>query len=81
MTKSWGKEIWIAIKSENGSLFLRFDFRFLTPCAAVAAHEAPSFVYINRPAILLPLRTLIPFSSSAVFALLRKKSQSFLILV
>ena len=32
------------LKSENGSLFLRFDFRFLTLCPTVAVHQAPSFV-------------------------------------
>ncbi|TWJ00707.1 hypothetical protein JN11_01963 [Mucilaginibacter frigoritolerans] len=33
-----------AYKNENGSLFFRFDFRFLTLCLTVVTQKAPSFV-------------------------------------
>jgi hypothetical protein len=53
-------------KNENGSLLLRFELPFPDSLLNRSYSDSTKFCVHDRSAILLPLRTLIPFSSLLV---------------
>ncbi len=64
-------------KNENGSLLLRFEPPFPDSLLNRGYSGSTKFCVHDRSAILLPLRTLIPFSSLAVLRLSVKSCSPF----